>query len=132
MAFDYKQAIIAGRLTRRPELKQTANGTSICAFTVATNDKDKNGESISEFCECVAFGKIAETMAQYLDKGKGVFVCCNGWRTRKWTDKNGQAHYKTEFIVSDFRFTDPKGTENPKEEDIKPSFDEITDGDLPF
>lgn len=109
---DYKRAEIAGRLTKKPELKQTAEGTYVCAFTVAVNEK-RNGESVPEFCECVAFGKVAENIAQHFDKGKGIFVeCKNGWRTRKWNGKDGSEHYKSEYVVTDFHFVEPRATED--------------------
>ena len=112
MAFDWKRAEIAGRLTKKPELKQTADGTFVCPFTIAVNEK-RNGESVPEFCECVAFGKTAEAIAQYFDKGKAIFVSCDkGWRTRKWKGKDGNDNFKTEFVVSEFRFVDAKSAED--------------------
>ena len=105
---DYKRAEIAGRFTKKPELKQLTDGTSVCAFTIAVNEK-RNGESVPEFCECVAFGKTAENIVQNFDKGKTIFVeCRQGWRTRKWAAKDGTDRYKTEFIVTEFHFVEPR------------------------
>lgn len=142
---DYKRAEIAGRLTKKPELKQLTNGTYVCAFTIAVNE-NRNGESVPEFCECVAFGKTAENISQYFDKGKSIFVeCKQGWRTRKWTTKEGYDRYKTEFVVTDFHFVEPRNAvEDPlaspdaqtpaeaKYASPAPRFEDVGDADLPF
>jgi single-strand DNA-binding protein len=108
MAINVQYSVIGGRLTKKPELKQS--GTSfICPFTIAVNLK--NGEDqFTEYNECVAFGKTAETIARCFNKGDEIqVVCTKGWRTREWTGKDGSKHYKLEHRVSDFSFV---GTKN--------------------
>ena len=76
----FSKAIIAGNLTRDPELRTTPNGANVCSFSVAVNRtfRDSNGEqkeSVS-FIDCSAWGKLGEMINQYAKKGSGVF--CSG------------------------------------------------------
>ena len=110
MATNIQHSIIAGRLTKRPELKQTGNGV-ICCFTVAVN-LGSGENKYTEFNECVAYGKTAEDIARYFDKGDEIEVVCNkGWRTREWNDRDGGKHFKMEHRVSDFNFIGNKSTQ---------------------
>ena len=75
----FSKAIIAGNLTRDPELRTTPNGSNVCSFTVAVNRtfRDASGEqkeSVS-FIDCSAWGKLSEVISQYAKKGSGVLVC---------------------------------------------------------
>ncbi len=101
-----------GNLTADPEQKQTQSGLAISNFTVATNRKytDKSGEKHEEveFTKCVAFGRAAEILNQYLVKGKKVYIKGRP-KTRSWDDKSGQKKYMTETIIEEFEFL---GTKN--------------------
>lgn len=103
MATNIQRSQMAGRLTKKPELKQSGSDI-ICCFTIAVNLG--SGENrFTEFNECVARGKTAENIARYFDKGDEIEVFCNkGWRTREWTDRDGGKHFKMEHRVSDFNF----------------------------
>lgn len=68
---------ISGNLTRDPELKMTASGTSLLKFTVAVNERRKNGEEwedYANFVDCTMFGKRADAMSRLLSKGSKVVV----------------------------------------------------------
>lgn len=109
MALNVQYSVIGGRLTKKPELKQTNAGSVICAFTIAVN-LGSGQDKYTEFNECIACGKTAENIARYFDKGDEIqVVCTKGWRTREWTGKDGSKHYKTEHRVNDFSFV---GTKN--------------------
>ena len=58
---------LLGRLTKDPELKYGASGTAYCKFTLAVNRAFKKDET--DFISCTAFGKAAETIAEYVRKG---------------------------------------------------------------
>lgn len=103
---------IAGNLVRDPELRTTPSGQTVAQFTIATNRvwKDKNtGEkkSAAEFVPCVAWGRTGETISQYMQKGKGIYVE-GRLQTRNW-EANGQKHYRTEVIVEEFQFVGGAG-----------------------
>ena len=104
----FSKAIIAGNLTRDPELRNTPNGATVCSFTVAVNrsyrgaDGD-NKEEVS-FIDCSAWGKQAETIAQYHKKGGGILLS-GRLSQRSWEDKNGGGkRSRVEIVVEDFNF----------------------------
>ena len=102
------KAFLFGNLTRDPELKSLPSGIKVVSFGVATNRtwKDKNGakqESVT-FHNVVAYGKTAEVIAQYLKKGRSIFVE-GRIDNRSWDDKtDGTKKYRTEIIVENFQF----------------------------
>lgn len=104
----FSKAIIAGNLTRDPELRTTPSGATVCSFTVAVNRtyRDANGSQKEEvsFIDCSAWGKLAEVINQYGKKGTGMLVC--GRLTQhSWDDKTtGQKRSRVEITVDDFNF----------------------------
>lgn len=99
-----------GNLTRDPELKALPSGSNIVNFGLATNRtyKDKNGakQEATEFHNVVAFGRTAEVIAQYMKKGRPIFVE-GRIQTRSWDDKeSGKKNYRTEIVVENFQFGD--------------------------
>ena len=101
------KVVLIGRLTKDPDLKFAAGtGTAITNFTLAVNrPKDKNGEVKADFINCVAFGKTAETIAQYLTKGRQLAVFGN-IRTGSYEAQDGTKRYTTDVYVEGFDFID--------------------------
>ncbi len=102
------KAILYGNLTRDPELKALPNGGKVAEFGLATNrsykDRDGNNQEEVEFHNIVSFGKQAEVIAQYLKKGRAVFIE-GRIRTRNWEAKDGSGkRYRTEIVVDRFQF----------------------------
>lgn len=142
--FNFNQAIIAGRITADPELKQTPQGVNVCSFTVAVNRKyNGNGEKQTDFISCIAWRSTAEFISKYFSKGAAI--CCVGAiQTRSWTDNNGGKRYATEIVVNEASFVDGKDAsgeaqpqrqtvETPKVTNNNVSFEDVTDDeDLPF
>ena len=94
--------VLMGRITQELELKQTPNGISVLAFTIAVerNSKDKQ----ADFINCVAWRQTAEFISKYF--GKGRMIAVEGQlRTRTFDDKNGVKHYVTEVYVDGASFT---------------------------
>ena len=80
----------------------------MASFAIATNRtfKDKNGakQDQTEYHNIVAFGKIAETIGQYMKKGKPIFIE-GRIQTRSWDDKGtGEKKYRTEIVADSFQF----------------------------
>ncbi|MFH0755102.1 MAG: single-stranded DNA-binding protein [bacterium] len=102
------KAFLFGNLTRDPEIRALPSGIKVVSFGLATNRtwKDKDGvkqESVT-FHNIVSYGKQAEIMAQYLKKGRGVFIE-GRIESRSWDDKNdGTKKYRTEIVVDNFQF----------------------------
>ena len=95
-----------GNLTRDPETKALPSGQAVTNFSVATNrnfkDKDGQKQEQVEFHNLVAFGRTAEVIAQYLKRGRPIYVD-GRLQTRSW-DKDGSKMYRTEIIVENFQF----------------------------
>lgn len=101
------KAFLFGNLTRDPELRSLPSGTKVVSFGLATNRnwKDKDGvkKDDTTFHNIVAFGKPAELIAQYMKKGKSMFVE-GRIANRSWDDKDGTKKYRSEVIVENFQF----------------------------
>ncbi len=99
---DLAVAVVVGRLTRDAELKYTNSGTAICHFSVATNSRVKKGDQwVDEpsYWDVDLFGKRAETVNQYLTKGKLVAVQ-GDMRQDRW-EQDGQTKTKVKITASD-------------------------------
>lgn len=91
-----------GRLTRDPELNFQANsGMAICRFRLAVTRPFKKDET--DFINCIAFNKRAETIAQYLTKGRQLAVT-GSIRTGSYDAKDGTKRYTTDIVVDSFEF----------------------------
>lgn len=124
------KVIIIGRTTKDIELKVTPSGTSVAEFSVAVKRafKNANGENESDFFNCIAFSKLAETISRYVKKGDQVGIE-GRLQTRNYTNKEGKKVYVTEIIVENVEFLQTK----KQDEQTTPHFEEIgTDQDLPF
>lgn len=108
------KVIIVGNLTREPEMRQTPSGQPVTTFGVATNrswvTKDGREQTTAEFHEVVAWARLAELCAQYLKKGKLVYI--EGYlKTRSWDLPDGTKRFKTEIIVEDMIMLEKKAKE---------------------
>ncbi len=116
MAAGVNKAILVGHLGADPELRNTASGTAVCEFRVATSEswKDKNGQKQerTEWHRVVVWGKTAEICAKYLAKGRQVFIE-GRIQTRSWEDKEGQKRWSTEIVAREIRFVGGRGTGAP-------------------
>ena len=99
---------IIGRLTRDPEVRETADGLSICRFTIAVDrPKKKDGTKEADFPGCVAFGHTAETIGQYMTKGSRIAITGH-INTGKYTRDDGTTVYTTDIAVDRFDFIDKR------------------------
>ena len=107
------KAILVGNLGRDPELRTTPNGQSVVNFTLATSETwtDKSGERVerTEWHRIVVWGRTAETCAQYLSKGRTVYIE-GRIQTREWEDKDGHKRYTTEINANTVNFIGPRGS----------------------
>lgn len=116
---DYSITIVAGRVAKTPELKQTTTGADVGNFSVATNRtiKKKEGyEKVPEFYNVVCFGKNAINSNQFLTKGQQVIVS-GQMQTRSWEDKDtGKKVYRTELVADSIVFGNKAGERAEKSE----------------
>lgn len=103
------RAILMGRLVRDPDLKQTANGISVCGFTIAVDRryKNANGERQTDFIPIVAWRNQADFAGKYFRQGLRVLVS-GTIQVRSWEDRDGNKRYTTEVIADELEFADGK------------------------
>jgi len=96
-------AILIGRLGADPEMRTSKSGTSILKMRVATSERRKVGEQwekATEWHNVVMFGRRAESVAQFLHKGKMVAIQ-GRLSTSSWDADDGSKRYRTEVIVDE-------------------------------
>ena len=105
----FNKITIVGNLGRDPELRYTPQGTAVCQFSVATNERrrDKSGEQqdITTWFRVTAWGKQAENVSKYLSKGRRVYVE-GRLHMEEWTDREGKTRQTLEVNASDVQFLD--------------------------
>lgn len=89
--------IIVGRVGQKPEVRYTPSQVAITTISVATTEKIKDNET-TEWHSVTVFGKSAEFVSQYIDKGDMIAVS-GRIETRSWDDKDGVKHYKTGIVA---------------------------------
>lgn len=140
MSLNLNKTILAGRLTAKPELKQTPNGIAVCTFTLAVNRKGKDDQT--DFIDCVAWRQTAEFVSNYFDKGNAICIV-GSLQKRSWQGKNGEKRSATEVVADEAYFVEGKqATENAfdgngeqecQPKPVEPKFEELATGDdLPF
>lgn len=93
------KVLLAGRLTRDPEMRALASGKHVTQFSVATTEYAGNGKERPEYHNIVTWDRLAEICGRYL--GKGQQVAIEGRiQTRTWDDDKGQRHWKTEIVAT--------------------------------
>jgi single-strand DNA-binding protein len=113
---NFNKVILAGNLTRDPELRYTPKGVAIAKFGLAINRTWKNeaGETKEEVCfvDVDAFSRQAEVIAQYMRKGRPILVE-GRLKLDTWEDKNThQKQSKLKVHLESFSFIDSKGSES--------------------
>jgi len=145
----FNKIILVGNLGRDPELRYTPQGTPVCSFSVATNEKrkDRAGEmqDFTTWFRVTLWGRQAETASQYLTKGRPIYVE-GRLRLEEWTDKDGKPRYTLEVHATDMQFIGggrgdeaPAGigpatgtTARPAAGDRQPPEPDLSDDDIPF
>ena len=142
------KVILVGNLGRDAELRYTPGGAAVATLNLATtevwNDKSGQKQEKTEWHRVVLWGKQAESLQEYLTKGKQIYVE-GRLQTRQWDDKDGNKRYTTEIRgdsvvllggggggrgqtsrggTSDERGGPPPGPEGPSEP--------LTDADIPL
>ena len=132
---------LMGRLVRDPELKYSQSGKAFCKFSIAVTREFNRDEA--DFINCVAWDKRAETIAEYLRKGRRIAL--QGRLSVRSYEQNGETKWITEVIVDKFEFIDSAAgggasstyeekSSAGKEPDFSASMGEesIDDDDFPF
>ena len=134
---DINQVTLVGRLTRDPELKYATSGTAILGFDIAVNRSVKKGDNWTDeasFFNCTLFGKQAEAVSKYMEKGKQVAVA--GELTQDRWERDGQKHSRVKIICNSLQLLGGKseGKQDTTERMVRDTFDtpENFESDIPF
>jgi len=112
---NFNRVILAGNLTRDPELRYTPKGVAIAKITLAINRtwKNETGETKEEvtFVDVDAFGRQAEVVGQYMKKGR-PFLVEGRLKLDQWEDKNThQKQSKRKVVLEGFSFIDTRAVD---------------------
>lgn len=128
------KAILIGRLTKDPDLSFMPNtGKAVVRLNLAVARPYKKDET--DFITCKAFGKTAETIANYITKGRQIAIV-GSIRTGSYDGKDGTKKYTTEVWIESFNFIgnnkyDIENTQNNGESFMEEMIP-VDDGDMPF
>ena len=138
--------VLVGRLTRDSELRRTNSGTSVCSFTVAVDNRqrDAEGNRTTSFIPCAVFQQTADNMTKFLRKGSLVGIE-GRLNQRSYVRNDGTKASVLEVICDSVQFLEPKSANGGEdtitfESDVNPSADDnknldsidLPDDDLPF
>ena len=118
------RVILVGRTTRDVDFRRTSSGTPVETFTLALDNRYvlKDGKPTTDFINCVAWNKTAETMDKYVKKG--MLIAVEGrLQTRNYENKDGNKVYVTEVVCDNMRMLESKnsGSTSTYLEDYEPS-----------
>jgi single-strand DNA-binding protein len=104
---NFNRVILAGNLTRDPQLSYTPSNTPVCELGMAVNRRwrDREGNQKDDVCfvDLICYGRQAETINQYMQKGRPMLVE-GRLRYRQWTNKEGQNRNKLDVVIENFTF----------------------------
>lgn len=98
-----QKIIVVGHLSGDPELEYTKNDTAIAKFSIPVQEYQDKKYDRTNWFRCIAIGKRAEIIKQYLQKGDIVQVDLKK-QDSSWEGQDGKRRYKTEFFVNDIVF----------------------------
>ena len=123
--------ILIGRLTKDPEIRQTTSGTNVTTFSLAV-DRMFSKEKETDFIRIVVYGKVAESCARYLAKGKQAAVR-GRIQTGSYETKDGEKRYTFDVIADQITFLSPKSdSAEQSAPDGFREYNEEDDEDVPF
>jgi single-strand DNA-binding protein len=140
------KVILVGNLGRDAELRYTPGGAAVATLNLATtevwNDKQGQRQEKTEWHRVVLWGKQAETLQEYLVKGKQIYVE-GRLQTRQWDDKDGNKRYTTEIKADRITLLGgggggrggpsiDRGAASHAAGGDEPPMGPITDDDIPF
>jgi single-strand DNA-binding protein len=140
------KVILVGNLGRDAELRYTPGGAAVATLNMATtevwNDKQGQRQEKTEWHRVILWGKQAESLQEYLTKGKQIYVE-GRLQTRQWDDKDGNKRYTTEVKADRITLLGgggggrgggmDRGTPASHAGGIdEPPMEPITDDDIPF
>lgn len=135
MSQDINNVVLIGRLVRDAELRYTNIGAPVTRFSIAVNERKKDGDSYvdkANFIDVTFWGKLGETLSSYLVKGKQIAVV-GKLNQQRW-EKDGYKHSKLVVIADTVQLLGGKrsDSEDPGQSDQQQDTTENFDDDIPF
>ena len=127
----FNKVMLMGNLTRDPELRYTANGSAVTSFGLAVNRKFKQGDDWKEdvcFVDITVWGKQGENCAEYLSKGRPVFV--EGRLQFSSWESDGQKRNKLDVVANTVQFLGSRSDSQGGSSGGQPPAS--AEGDVPF
>ena len=132
MAKTINKVELLGRVGADPEMKYTASGITVTQLRLATDRGRKNGESETDWHTVVVWDKLAEAVAQYVEKGQRLYVA-GRLVQNSWQGDDGQRRYRTEVHAQEVVFLDSSRNGNDGNGNhANTGANAQTDDDLPF
>ena len=133
------KVILIGHIGNKPEGRYTPSGTSTASFSLATNeswiDSEKKKQEKTEWHNIVSWGKLADFVTEYIQKGQLVYVE-GRIQTRSWEDKDGKIRKITEILCTTITPLEWKTVQKRSKIDEEENVDTVSkisnDDDLPF
>ena len=127
--------IVIGHLGRDPEMRNLPSGGGVTSFSVASSRRytTSAGEQReeTEWFNCSAFGRLAETCNQYLTKGKQVYVE-GRLSSRTYQTQNGETRHSNDINITEVQFLGQRGDSGSQGQGPEPTSYEEPEADLPF
>lgn len=96
---------LIGAVGQHPETRFTAAGMPVASFSLATSEKRKDKDEVTQWHSCVAFGKLAEIVQQYIVKGSKLYL--DGTIQYQQYDKDGEKRMATKIVVNEISMLSP-------------------------
>ncbi len=113
MAANYNKVILAGNLTRDPQVRFLANERAVADFGLAVNRKYRGGDGEMKeettFVDIECWGRTAELVGQYLNKGRSCLVD-GRLRLDSWEDRDGNKRNRLRVVADTVQFLDGRGS----------------------
>ncbi len=103
MSVSFNKVIVAGNLTRDPELRFTKGGVPVCGFGLAVNDKRSKREDAVDFFDITAWRELGEVVANYKRKGDPILVE-GKLQHSSWESDDGQKRSKVSIVAHNVQF----------------------------
>jgi single-strand DNA-binding protein len=129
--------MLIGFLGDSPELKFSQQGKPVCTFSLAVNERWKDGEGSPrervEWFKIVCFGRLAEVSGEYLNKGRHIYLE-GRLHTRKWAGPEGDKRTAIEVVANQMQILDrvPKNGNGAKAAESSKPAEPVDEGDNPF
>src|SRR5438132_9636940 len=113
LIMSFNKIILVGNLGRDPELRYTPQGTPVCSFSLATNERRKDkttgeNQDLTTWFRVTLWGRQAETASQYLQRGRPVYIE-GRLPVEEYTDRDGNKRHSLEVNATDMQFSGGRG-----------------------